>query len=76
MSNIAPTWQWLGSKSAKNRILAINGNQHPDFIDDRFTFQKKETKYSVIIERVRISDAGTYACIGDKYATTIINILR
>ena len=75
-SNIAPTWQWFGPKSAKNRILAINGNQHPDFTDDRFTFQKKGSTYSVTIKDIKVPDAGTYACVGDKYTTIIVNILR
>ena len=75
-SIIAPTWQRFGPKSAKARILAINGNRHPGFTDGRFTFEKKETTYSITITSIKVSDAGTYACVGDKYATTIVNILR
>ena len=74
-SNIAPTWQWFGPQSKNHKILAINGKKHPDLTDDRITFQKNDLLYSVTIKSSKLSDAGTYACVGDTYATTIVNVI-
>ena len=76
-SSLAPTWQWSNSKNDANKILALSGIEaHPNLNDKRFQFAKKESLYSVSISEVRISDAGTFTCLGDTFVTTVLNIVR
>ena len=76
-SSLAPTWQWSNSKNDANKILALSGvNAHPNLDDQRFHFDNQESLYSVSISGIRLSDAGTFTCLGDAYVTTVLNVLR
>ena len=75
-STLSPSWQWRGSKD-NERILALSGvNVHPNLDEPRYSFSKQETKFSILISKVKIEDAGTFICVGDNYVKTVLIVLR
>ena len=72
-SSFPPVWAKV---NPTYKTLAINGQKHPSFNDNRFTFSKKETTYNMKISQVSSLDAGNYVCDGLKSNSFVLNVIR
>jgi len=57
MENISADWMYQEEENAQRRKISVNGSLESDHID-RYTIEAS----SLIINEVRISDAGIYLC--------------
>ena len=75
-SSFAPVWAKVNTRQGIYKTIANNGKKHPSFYDSRFKFSETKSAFTMEIDKVVSSDAGTYVCDGTKSFSYLLTVVR
>ena len=75
-SSFPPPWNKVGPSVGDFHIIGAGGKRHPNFNEPRYSFVNQDSKYSLQISDVRLSDAGRFVCGSDAPKTFIVTVMR